>query len=74
MSRYFLKQDPFQFHRWIIVSQLNEKFAWSGSRWVQIGGDVQICNFESAEAAHSYAKEAGLQPCLDRVTEDPVTQ
>src|SRR5438270_240178 len=67
INRYVLLQDPFL--RFIIVhsvmvldGKLNTNIvAWSGSKWVPIGGAFQVCNFRSPESAHSYAKEAGLQ-------------
>lgn len=61
-NRYVLGVN--QFMRWIIVQRLDQKLAWSGSRWVPILGDIQICNFESPEEAHAYAKEAGLAPAF----------
>ena len=54
-----LRQEPF-FRRWIITQYENEECAWSGSRWVPIGGCVQICNFDSRAQADSYATGAGL--------------
>lgn len=62
-NRYVLGMNPFQ--RWIIVQQSDKRFAWSGSRWVPILGDVQICNFDSAQAAHFYAQEVGLQAAVE---------
>jgi hypothetical protein len=53
---------------WIIVQPDNPRMAWSGSRWVPIDGDVQICNFESVGLAIEYAqryldeKPAAVQP------------
>jgi hypothetical protein len=31
--------------------------AWSGSRWVPLGGDVQVCNFATKDEAAQYAAE-----------------
>ena len=51
-----------QFHHWIIVPAVADAtgLAWSGSRWVPIGGAVQISNFETAFQAVSYAVGAGF--------------
>jgi hypothetical protein len=62
VNRYILGNGLFG--RWILLQQTNQKLAWSGSRWVPIGGDVQLCNFDSAEAAHFYASEVGLEPAV----------
>jgi hypothetical protein len=59
-NRYLLGRNRLQ--QWILVWEHDKHFAWSGSRWVPIIGDVQICNFESPEAAHFYAIEIGLEP------------
>jgi hypothetical protein len=51
------------FDRWIIVPahEALPDLAWSGSRWVPIGGPVQICNFVSRGDAETYAESAGLE-------------
>ncbi|MFL6311610.1 MAG: hypothetical protein ACJ71W_05850 [Terriglobales bacterium] len=48
--------------RSIIVLYEYEQYGWSGFRWVPIGGNVQICNFESEQAAHAYAQGLGFSP------------
>lgn len=42
---------------WYILHPTDDTLAWSGSRWVPLGGDVQVCNFLSKEAARTYADE-----------------
>ena len=51
---YTLKQDLFK--RWIICHPRDLNYAWSGSRWVRIGGPVQVCNFTDEAEARSYAE------------------
>lgn len=58
--RYFIRQSLFE--RWVIVQAANERFGWSGLRWVPIGGQVQVCNFDSAHDADQYARRHGLTP------------
>jgi len=41
--------------RFYIVNQ--DGLAWSGSQWVEIGGDVQVCNFVTTAAAMDYADQ-----------------
>lgn len=49
--------------RWIIVAahEALPDLAWSGGRWVPIGGPVQICNFASRGDAETYAESAGFE-------------
>lgn len=47
--------------RWIIVSAIDESMGWSGSQWVPLGGDVQICNFGSIPEAVIYAETHDLE-------------
>lgn len=50
------------FDRWIIVPEFGRNdFAWSGSRWVPIGGPVQVCNFDTRSAAEGYATSLGFE-------------
>lgn len=63
LNRYVLGKNRFE--RWIIISESHPMLAWSGSRWVPMNGSVQICNFESPEAACFYAQEVGLQAGAD---------
>jgi hypothetical protein len=48
---------------WIIVAahEALSDLAWSGSRWVPIGGPVQICTFVSRGDAETYAESAGFE-------------
>jgi hypothetical protein len=58
-----LHREPF-FRRWIIVpaDELDRpRLGWSGSRWVPIGGPVQISNFDERSHAESYAASAGFE-------------
>jgi hypothetical protein len=64
--RVTLQQDLFD--RWIIVAVTDRGeivegltgLAWSGSRWVPIGGNVQISNFDTRSEAENYAKGYGF--------------
>lgn len=47
--------------RWIIVNAIDENLAWSGSRWVSIGGNVAVCNFGSIVEAVAYTEMNGLE-------------
>jgi hypothetical protein len=49
--------------RWIIVAahEALADLAWSGARWVPIGGPVQICNFASRGDAEAGAESAGFE-------------
>ena len=58
-TRVKLRQDLF--NRWIITPADAGGFAWSGSRWVPIGGSVQVCNFDTETQADSYATGAGFE-------------
>jgi hypothetical protein len=52
------------FDRWIIVPVAPEPeagLAWSGSRWVPIGGPVQVCNFDTDSQAAGYATNLGFE-------------
>lgn len=51
------------FDRWIIVPAQEPAgdFAWSGSRWVAIGGPVQVCNFDTESQAAGYATSLGFE-------------
>lgn len=55
------KLQQWLFDRWILVNAGNEDLAWSGSRWVEIGGSVQVCNFDTQTEAREYANEFGLE-------------
>jgi len=62
MTLVRLSQEPY-FKRWIIVpaDEMDPpRLAWSGSRWVPIGGSVQVCNFDERSHAESYATGAGF--------------
>jgi hypothetical protein len=62
------------FDRWYIFHPTDDRRAWSGSRWVPVSeqglpaGGVQVCNFESEQAAAEYAKKSLW---LDFVETDP---
>lgn len=58
LNEYVLARSIFD--RWLIVSSTDRNRAWSGSRWVNINGTVQTCNFETEKEANEYAKENGL--------------
>jgi hypothetical protein len=52
------------FDRWIIVPAAQEReagLAWSGSRWMPIGGPVQVCNFGTHSQAAGYATSLGFE-------------
>jgi hypothetical protein len=59
LARYVVKE---WLGRSIIVLSESDQYGWSGFRWVPICGNVQICNFESEQAAHAYAQALGLTP------------
>ena len=59
-ERCRLRQEHI-FKRWIITHLDNDELAWSGSRWVPIGGSVQICNFDTRGQADGYASSLGFQ-------------
>ena len=53
--------------RWIIFHAYNNQKAWSGTRWAPCEWDgtplsVQVCNFETEQAARDYCREIGLEP------------
>lgn len=57
-----VKLVPWLFGRWLIVpAQEPDGFAWSGSRWVPIGGAVQVCNFDTESQAAGYATSMGFE-------------
>jgi hypothetical protein len=59
MNRVILRQNAFG--RWIIVNAVDERTAWSGSRFVPItddgfpASDVQVSNLDTREDAAEYA-------------------
>ena len=61
------------FDRWIIVPEPASAahFAWSGSRWVPIGGRIQVCNFDTESAAAGYATSLGFEVIENVKTLDP---
>lgn len=59
-NTYRLTNGPFG--RWIIVKRNDAMLAWSGSQWVLIGGDVQICNFPTEDEARQYAEKMMPDP------------
>jgi hypothetical protein len=56
--QFALRKNPFG--RWIVVNAEYPWLAWSGSRWVPLGGNVQISNFEWRTEAVRYASEFGF--------------
>lgn len=60
-----VRQGIFGF--WFIFHPNRDDRAWSGARWVEVrtdgcpAGDVQVCNFESEEAAREYLAGIPLQ-------------
>ena len=61
---YRLTNGPFG--RWIIVNRRDATLAWSGSRWVPIVSDVQICNFSDW-----YSAQACVDENLNRIQGEP---
>jgi hypothetical protein len=59
LTFYVLRQN--ELGRWMIVCAVEQTQAFSGTVWVEIGGDVHICNFDAVEDAVKYATEAGLK-------------
>ena len=65
MSRVRLRQNAFG--RWIIVNAVDERTAWSGSRFVPItdegfpASDVQVSNLDSRDSAAEYAVNFGFE-------------
>ncbi len=59
MNQVRLRQNAFG--RWIIVNAVDERTAWSGSRFVSItddgfpASDVQVSNLDTREDAAKYA-------------------
>lgn len=58
---YVLRQ--WAFGSFIIGNAINERYAWSGSRWVaaDLSDGVQVCNFDTEREADGYAAAAGLR-------------
>ncbi len=48
-----------QFGRWVI-GRVIDKNLWSGRRWVEPFGGVQVCNFATREEAQAYAEKNGF--------------
>jgi hypothetical protein len=65
MNRVILRQNAFG--GWIIVYAVDERTAWSGSRFVPItddgfpASDVQVTNFDSRDSATEYAVSVGFE-------------
>ena len=65
MDQVRLRQNAFG--RWIIVNAVDERTAWSGSRFVPItdegfpASDVQASNLDTREDAAEYAASYGFE-------------
>ncbi len=65
MIQVRLRQNAFG--RWIIVNAVDERTAWSGSRFVSIteegfpASDVQVSNLDTREAAAECAASFGFE-------------
>ncbi len=65
MNRVSLRQNAFG--GWIIVYAVDERTAWSGSRFVPItddgfpASDVQVPNFDTRDSATEYAVSVGFE-------------
>ncbi len=65
MDQVRLRQNAFG--RWIIVNAVDERTAWSGSRFVPItedgfpASDIQVSNLDTRESAAEYAVSFGLE-------------
>ena len=46
--------------RWILVRLDDETLGWTGARWAPILGQYQICNFETVDAATTFASHEGF--------------
>ena len=58
-----VKLVPNLSERWVIVAahEALPDLAWSGARWVPIGGPVWVCDFASRSDAETYAESAGFE-------------
>ncbi len=65
MTQVRLRQNAFG--RWIIVNAVDERTAWSGSRFVPItedgfpASDVQVSNLDKRDSAAEYAVNFGFE-------------
>ena len=65
MNQVRLQQNAFG--RWIIVNAVDERTAWSGSRFAPItedgfpASDVQVSNLDTREDAAEYAVNFGFE-------------
>jgi len=65
MDRVRLRQNAFG--RWLIVNAVDERTAWSGSRFVPItedgfpASDVQVSNLDTRDSATEYAVSFGFE-------------
>jgi len=65
MTQVRLRQNAFG--RWIIVNAVDERTAWSGSRFVPMtedgfpASDVQVSNLDKRDSAAEYAVNVGFE-------------